>query len=93
MPNPRVIEVKEYEPPYEVTPLDATKYRVFLKHHLGEMEVDVNAVQEHIRLSGHLPAVGKPLLTTPEKSHFGHKRFAVPYGRVVRIERHGHNSS
>ena len=58
--------------------------RVFIERHgLGEAEVLPEAILEHVQLTGKLPAVGHPLFTSPVK---GNKLFALPYGKVVRIE-------
>ncbi len=66
--------VKEYE------------VKVFLDHHLGEMECSQEAVLMHIQLSGKLPCVGEPLLALPRQVPEKTKKYAIPYGRVRRIE-------
>lgn len=78
--------VQGSDPPFEITDIDTTQYRVFLKHHLGEMEIDNSAVLMHVRITGALPVVGQPLRMLPRESYAQHKRFAIPYGTVLRVE-------
>jgi len=78
--------VQGNDPPFEVTDIDTTKYRVFLKHHLGEMEIDNSAVLMHVRITGALPVVGQPMRMLPRETYAQHKRFAIPFGVVARVE-------
>ena len=74
----------QHTPPTIDIPADL---RVFLKHHgedATEKEVSKQSVQEHVRLTGELPKVRKPLFA----ASFGvaHPGAAVPYGEVIRVE-------
>lgn len=72
------------EPPFEVSTADASRVKVFITHHLGEAEASVHDVQQHIRLTGELPAPGKKLLALPKG--MTHKAFAIPIADVIRVE-------
>jgi len=64
-------------------------YRVFLKtdlHGATEKEVGRHFVLEHVRITGALPAVGKPLFSSPKGSSDAPAFMAIPYGEVVRID-------
>ena len=66
--------------------VETPNWRVFIKRHgieVEEAEVSSDAIREHIDITGCLPVVGKPLFTSPLR---GNKLFAIPYGKVVRIE-------
>lgn len=71
------------EPPFEVTPIDTTRMRVFVQHHLGEAELPQDIIREHIRITGTAPEVGKKIMALPKG--LGHKAFAIPVSEVVRI--------
>jgi hypothetical protein len=61
--------------------------RVYLKHHgpdATEKQASELAVQSHVRLTGQLPIVGKPLFTAP--TGIGNVAAAIPYGEVTRVE-------
>lgn len=71
------------EPPLEVTDIDTTHMRVFVKHHLGDAEIPQDAIREHIRITGTAPEVGKKIMALPKG--LAHKAFAIPISEVVRI--------
>ena len=70
--------------PLEVTSLDTSRMRVFIKHHVGEAELPQEAIREHVRIMGTVPVVGKKLMALPRG--MTHKAFAIPISEVVRIE-------
>jgi hypothetical protein len=72
------------EPPLEVTAIDTSHMRVFVKHHVGEAELPQDAIREHVRIMGAIPEVGKKLMALPKGMK--HKAFAIPISEVVRIE-------
>lgn len=71
------------EPPLEVTTIDTSRMRVFVKHHMGDAELPQEAIREHIRITGTAPEVGKKLMALPKGMK--HKAFAIPISEVVRI--------
>lgn len=76
-----------HEPPFEISTADAKSVKVFIKHGTsddGEAEVSVENVQQHLRITGALPAVGNKLMAIPKG--MSHKAFAIPIGDVVRVE-------
>ncbi len=72
------------EPPLEVSPVDANRVKVFVKHHLGEAEASPESVRMHIRITGKLPSAGEKLMGLPKGMH--HKAFAIPIEEVIRVE-------
>ena len=73
-----------HEPPLEVTTINTSRMRVFVKHHLGEAELPQDVIREHVRVTGAAPEVGKKLMVIPKG--LLHKAFAIPISEVVRIE-------
>jgi hypothetical protein len=71
------------EPPFEVSTIDTSHMRVFVKHHVGDAELPQEAIREHIRITGTIPVVGKNLMALPKGMN--HKAFAIPISEVVRI--------
>jgi len=71
-------------PPVEISSADPTKVLVFIEHHLGEAEVSVESLRIHLRITGKIPAPGENLMALPPGS--AHKAFAIPIGKVIRIE-------
>lgn len=74
----------QHEPPLEITDINPGKYRVFIKHHLGEAEVPIEQLKTHLRLKGELPAAGEKLYALPPG--INHKAFAIPIAEVIRVE-------
>jgi hypothetical protein len=70
-------------PPLEVTDIDTSRMRVFVKHHAGDAELPQEAIREHIRITGTAPVIGKKLMALPRGMK--HKAFAIPISEVVRI--------
>jgi 5-carboxymethyl-2-hydroxymuconate isomerase len=71
------------ELPFEVSTIDTSRMRVFVKHHAGDAELPQEAIREHIRITGTVPEVGKKLMALPKGMN--HKAFAIPISEVVRI--------
>lgn len=71
------------EPPFEVSTIDTSRMRVFVKHHAGDAELPQEAIREHIRITGTAPVIGKKLMALPRGMK--HKAFAIPISEVVRI--------
>lgn len=60
-------------------------FKVFIEHpEHDEAEVTQHSVEEHVRLTGTLPKVGKSLYAAP--ANVKHPGAALPYGKVIRIE-------
>lgn len=66
--------------------------KVYLEHQgpdAEEKEASQKSVEQHIRLTGDLPKVGKPLYVAPKGCEI--PAAAVPFGKVVRLERDTEN--
>jgi hypothetical protein len=74
--------------PENPAPLELpSNIKVYLKHHgpsASEMEVSEESLRRHVKLTGKLPVVGKPMFTAPPG--FDIPMCAIPYGEVTRIE-------
>lgn len=79
-----------FKVPSDPKPIDVPeKLKVFIKSGVstdGESEVDRRFVLEHVRITGRLPQVGKPLFAAPKGIKDAPPFMSVPYGEVVRVE-------
>lgn len=62
--------------------LEIPDWIIYIAHPSGECKMPPEALELHIRATGKLPEVNKPLFTMPVS---GDRRVIIPFGKVVRI--------